>query len=113
MSKVIDWKSASDPRDVVHLAVQAIAEGHIVAVPSDCSYMLLASGLHQASVAQLSQLSQTGKLQSPAVMLRSPAELSDYFPDSPQAIKRFASKVWPGPISFDMAASSELSLLGN
>ncbi|MCU0710545.1 MAG: Sua5/YciO/YrdC/YwlC family protein [Pirellula sp.] len=111
MSKVIDWKSASDPRDVVHLAVQAIAEGHIVAVPSDCSYMLLASGLHQASVAQLSQLAQTGKLQAPAVMLRSPAELSDYFPDSPQAIKRFAPKVWPGPISFDLEMSTELSLL--
>lgn len=112
MSKVINWKSASDPRDVVHLVVQAIAEGHIVAVPSDCSYLLLASGLHQASVAQLSQLTQTGKLQAPAVILRSPAELSDYFPDAPQAIKRFASKVWPGPINFDMDSCTDLSLLG-
>jgi protein-tyrosine-phosphatase/tRNA A37 threonylcarbamoyladenosine synthetase subunit TsaC/SUA5/YrdC len=112
MSKVINWKSASDPRDVVHLVVQAIAEGHIVAVPSDCSYLLLASGLHQASVAQLSQLTQTGKLQAPAVILRSPAELSDYFPDAPQAIKRLASKVWPGPINFDMDSCTDLSLLG-
>lgn len=112
MSKVINWKSASDPRDVVHLVVQAIAEGHIVAVPSDCSYLLLSSGLHQASVAQLSQLAQTGKLLAPAVILRSPAELSDYFPDAPQAINRFASKVWPGPITFDMESNTELSLLG-
>lgn len=32
MTRVIDWKNADDPRDVVHIAVQAVAEGHIVAV---------------------------------------------------------------------------------
>jgi protein-tyrosine phosphatase len=111
MSKVIDWKSASDPRDVVHLAVQAIAEGHVVAVPSDCSYLLVASGLQKDSVAQLSQLSQTRKTQSPSLVLRAPAELQDYFPSVSPAIRRLAAKVWPGPISFDFEASQELSLL--
>ncbi|XZE19005.1 Sua5/YciO/YrdC/YwlC family protein [Pirellulaceae bacterium SH449] len=111
MSKVIDWKSASDPRDVVHLAVQAIAEGHVVAVPSDCSYLLVASGLQKDSVAQLSQLAQTGRSQSPSLVLRSPSELQDYFPSASPAIRRLASKVWPGPISFDFEAGQELSLL--
>lgn len=112
MAKVLDWKTSDDPRDVVHLAVQAIAEGHIVAVPGDCSYLLVAAGTHEQAVSQLSQLAQK---QSPqerlTLMLRSSSELLDYFPTLPSPVRRFATKAWPGPIVFELTDSSDGSLL--
>ncbi len=40
---VIDLRSAEDWRDVVHRAVQALAEGGVVALPTETVYGLAAS----------------------------------------------------------------------
>ena len=112
MARVIDWKNADDPREVVHIAVQAVAEGHIVAVPGDCSYLLVGSGLHENAVSRLAQLAQSDKNQhGVTLMLRSAAELLDYFPAISPSIRRLAAKAWPGPITFDLKDSHESSLL--
>ncbi len=42
MTKVLDWKKSEDVRDVVHLSVQALAEGHVVALPTCTSYVAAA-----------------------------------------------------------------------
>ena len=112
MVKQFDWKNTEDPRDVVHLAVQAVAEGHIVAVPGDCSYLLVGSGMHESAVDKLAEIAGQDKNQHGlTLMLRSPSELLDYFPDVSSSIRRFASKVWPGPITIDLADSQPNSLL--
>ncbi|AMV31980.1 Low molecular weight protein-tyrosine-phosphatase YwlE [Pirellula sp. SH-Sr6A] len=112
MVKQFDWKNTEDPRDVVHLAVQAVAEGHIVAVPGDCSYLLVGSGMHESAVDKLAEIAGQDKNQHGlTLMLRSSSELLDYFPDVSSSIRRFASKVWPGPITIDLADSQPNSLL--
>ena len=50
---VIDLASADDPRDVVHRAVQALAEGKIVAFPTETVYGLAASALDESAVLRL------------------------------------------------------------
>ena len=46
---VIDIRSAEDSRDVVHRAVQALAEGKLVALPTETVYGLAAKiGREQA-----------------------------------------------------------------
>ena len=113
MTRVIDWKNADDPRDVVHIAVQAVAEGHIVAVPGDCSYLLVGSGLHENVVSRLAHIAQSDRNQHGiTLMLRSASELLDYFPSVSPSIRRLASKAWPGPITFDLKDSLTSSLLG-
>jgi protein-tyrosine-phosphatase/tRNA A37 threonylcarbamoyladenosine synthetase subunit TsaC/SUA5/YrdC len=111
MSKVIDWKSSSDPRDVVHLAVQAVAEGHVVAVPGDCSYLLVAAGIHLGGMTQLTHIARQKTGQTPILLFRSAPEVYDYFPSVPAAVRRFATKVWPGPIAFDLKNTDGLSTL--
>jgi protein-tyrosine phosphatase len=112
MTKVIDWKNADDPRDVVHIAVQAVAEGHIVAVPGDCSYLLVGSGLHEKTVSQLAHIAQFDQNKhGVTLMLRSASELLDYFPSVSASIRRLAAKAWPGPITFDLKDSHPSSLL--
>ena len=44
---VIDIRSAEDSRDVVHRAVQALAEGKLVALPTETVYGLAASALDE------------------------------------------------------------------
>ncbi|MCU0717304.1 MAG: Sua5/YciO/YrdC/YwlC family protein [Pirellula sp.] len=112
MVKQFDWKNTEDPRDVVHLAVQAVAEGHIVAVPGDCCYLLVGSGMQESAVDKLAHIASLDKNQHGlTLMLRSPSELLDYFPDLTSSIRRFASKVWPGPITIDLADSQPNSVL--
>ena len=47
---VIDLRSAEDWRDVVHRAVQAVAEGGLVAFPTETVYGLAASALNEDAV---------------------------------------------------------------
>ena len=60
---VIDLRSAEDRRDVVHRAVQALAEGGVVAFPTETVYGLAASALDEAAVCRLvaSQGSEGGQ----------------------------------------------------
>ena len=52
-SLVLDLRSADEPRDVIHRAVQALAEGKLVGFPTETNYVLAASGLNPAAVEQL------------------------------------------------------------
>ena len=86
MTKILDWRKSDDPRDIVHLAVQALAEGHVVALPSNYSYLLVASGLHPSAVEQLSRCSIRSGGGAISLMVRSADETLDYFPNiSPAA----------------------------
>jgi protein-tyrosine-phosphatase/tRNA A37 threonylcarbamoyladenosine synthetase subunit TsaC/SUA5/YrdC len=111
MTKILDWRKSDDPRDIVHLAVQALAEGHVVALPSNYSYLLVASGLRSNAVAQLHKSSQRLGEDSLALMVRSADETLDYFPDISSAARRLARKAWPGPVLLSIQDSHASSVL--
>jgi protein-tyrosine-phosphatase/tRNA A37 threonylcarbamoyladenosine synthetase subunit TsaC/SUA5/YrdC len=110
MTKILDWRRSDDPRDIVHLAVQALAEGHVVALPSSTSYLLVASGLKKQAIQQLKQTVGPGNL-GLSLMVRSADETLDYFPDIGTAARRFAKKAWPGPIMLSLKDSHASSVL--
>lgn len=111
MAKQFDWQHTDDPRDVIHMAVQAVTEGHIVAVPGDCSYLLVGSGLKQNAISKLSQIaSKDPHSHGLTLMLRHAKELLDYFPNLPPSLQRFATKVWPGPLTLEIEDSHDSSL---
>ena len=111
MTKNLDWTKSDDPRDVVHLAVQAIAEGHIVALPSSSSYLLVASGLKKSAILQLDEYANAHKNVGLSLMVRSADETLDYFPDISPAARRLARKVWPGPVMLSLKDSNSSSVL--
>lgn len=114
MSKILDWRKSDDPRDLVHLAVQAIAEGHIVALPSSSAYLLVASGLKKQAVQQLEGIERNDPGFGLSLIARSADETLDYFPDVTPAARRLAKKSWPNPVVFklkDAHASSVLRCL--
>ena len=33
--RILEWKNSEDPRDIVHVTVQSLVEGKLVAVPAE------------------------------------------------------------------------------
>jgi len=101
--QVFDVSAASDPRDAVHRAVQALVEGKVVALPTETVYIAAASGLSERAVERLLAL-RTGRLDGPATLaVRSTEEVLDYVPQLPRIGQRLARRCWPGPVTLQLA----------
>jgi protein-tyrosine phosphatase len=98
-SVVIDLSSADDPRDVVHRAVQALAEGKLVAFPTETVYGLAASALDESAVLKL--LAVKGRRPGHALTLaiKSSDDALDYVPDISPLAMRLTRRCWPGPLT--------------
>ena len=110
MASVLDWKSSADPRDIVHIIVQALVEGKLVALPAETAYHVFASGLRPQAVESLMSLARKGKLRNPAIFLRSPQEALDYSPDMSLVAARVVNRGWPGPLVLELPVDSPSSL---
>ncbi len=96
---VIDFRSADDPRDVVHRAVQALAEGKLVAFPTETVYGLAASALSESAVARLTQIKDRQDGQAFTLAVKSAEDALDYVPALSNVAERLARRCWPGPIT--------------
>lgn len=112
---VIDLRSADDSRDVVHRAVQALAEGCLVAFPTETVYALAASALSETAVAKLGKLCG-GDGQPLTLAIKSADEALDYAPCLGPLGRRLARRCWPGPVTLiveDRHSDSVLRQLGS
>ena len=99
MAVLIDVSKTDDPRDVVHRAVQALAEGKLVVFPTDTAYMVAANGLHESAVARLANLRAAGLIEPLSLLARSFEHALDYAPRLPPVAYRLARRCWPGPLT--------------
>jgi tRNA threonylcarbamoyl adenosine modification protein (Sua5/YciO/YrdC/YwlC family) len=97
--RVIDLHNADDTRDVVHLAVQALAEGKLVAFPTETVYVLAAGGLHDHAVEQVRALSGYASDMPLTLAVKSADEAIDYVPNMGPLAQRLARRCWPGPVT--------------
>jgi protein-tyrosine phosphatase len=96
---VIDIRNAEDGRDVVHRAVQALAEGQLVALPTETVYGLAASACHAHAVERLLEVKGRPASAPMALAIKSADEALDYVPDMSALARRLARRCWPGPIT--------------
>ncbi len=96
---VIDVRSAEDLRDVVHRAVQALAEGRLVAFPTETVYGVAASALDEGAIGRLLDCKGRPANQPLTLAIRSPEEALDYVPDFSPMGRRLARRCWPGPLT--------------
>jgi protein-tyrosine phosphatase len=109
---VIDLRKADDPRDVVHRAVQMLAEGRIVAFPTETDYVIAASIRDAAAVERLVGLApvRTGEPRL-ALALKSADEALDWAPRLSPIGQRIARRCWPGPVAILVADDHPDSLV--
>ena len=100
---VIDLRSAEDSRDVVHRAVQALAEGKVVAFPTETVYALAVSALAESAVARLAKACRAANAQPGTqgltLAVKSADDALDYVPNLGLLGERLARRCWPGPVT--------------
>jgi protein-tyrosine-phosphatase/tRNA A37 threonylcarbamoyladenosine synthetase subunit TsaC/SUA5/YrdC len=97
---VIDLRRTEDARDVVHRAVQALAEGRLVAFPTETDYVVAASAREPQAVATLRELSpQRAAEPRLTLALKSADEALDWAPRMTPIGRRIARRCWPGPVA--------------
>jgi len=96
---VIDLRSMEDQRDVVHRAVQALAEGQLVVFPTETVYGIAASALHPEAVERLLSVKGRRPGQPVTLAVKSAGEARDYVPNMSPLAQRLQRRCWPGPIT--------------
>ncbi|MSR25670.1 MAG: hypothetical protein EXS06_01440 [Planctomycetaceae bacterium] len=96
---VIDLRRTDDARDVVHRAVQALAEGRCVGFPTETDYCIAGSLRHPATVGHLLALAP-GRPGEPrlSLALKGADESFDWAPCVSQVGRRLTRRCWPGPV---------------
>lgn len=111
MPVVIDLRNAEDPRDVVHRAVQALAEGKIVALPTETVYGIAASALDEEAVGRLLALKGRHSEKPLTLAIKSADEARDYVPNLCALGERLARRCWPGPVTLVLDDTHPASLV--
>ncbi|HEY4232585.1 MAG TPA: L-threonylcarbamoyladenylate synthase [Lacipirellulaceae bacterium] len=96
---MIDARNAEDARDVIHRAVQALAEGRLVAFPTETVYGIGASGCRADAVERLREVKDREANAPFTLAIKSAEEAADFVPDMVPLARRLARRCWPGPIT--------------
>src|SRR3990172_5775438 len=96
---VIDVRNAEDARDVIHRAVQALAEGRLVAFPTETVYGIGASACLPEAVERLRKLKDRNRNSPFALAIKSAEEAIDFVPDMSPLARRLARRWWPGAVT--------------
>lgn len=109
---VIDLRQSDDARDVVHRAVQALAEGRTVAFPTETDYVVAASARRPEAMQRVATIA-AGWPAEPVLTLavKSAAEALDWAPRLTPLGQRIARRCWPGPVGLIVADDHPESLL--
>jgi len=108
MPTVLDLQPIDDPRDIVHRTVQALVEGHVVALPTETCYVLAADALNERAVAKL--VNTVGSTTHPPILsLRSLDAAGDYFCSTSPLAERLSRRCWPGPLTLVVPCQDEKS----
>jgi tRNA threonylcarbamoyl adenosine modification protein (Sua5/YciO/YrdC/YwlC family) len=98
MPDVVDWRGAPDLRPIVQRAARALAEGQLVAFPTETVYALAANVLIPDSVERL--LRAKKRLHGPlTVAVRGIREALDWVPQLSPLGRRLTRRLWPGPVT--------------
>lgn len=107
---IIDVKSAPDARDVVHRAVQALAEGKLVVFPTETVYGLAASALDAGAVQRMLEVKGRHAGHPLTLAIKSADEAADFAPSLDALGWRLARRCWPGPVTLVLADNHPDSL---
>jgi protein-tyrosine phosphatase len=107
----IELRNADDWRDVVCEAVQALAEGKLVAFPTETVYGVAAHALDEQAVERLVEVKGRRSGHPLTLAIKSADEARDYVPDMSSLAQRLTRRCWPGPVTLVVDDSHPESLL--
>ena len=108
MSTVVDLRKTDDPRDAIHRAVHLLAEGHIVAFPTETVYAACVHALMTAAVQKLSAVARKRAALIRPSFSRDFKRRSIMSRDMDRLGQRLARRCWPGPVTLAFDVGSEM-----
>ncbi|MGL4512096.1 MAG: L-threonylcarbamoyladenylate synthase [Lacipirellulaceae bacterium] len=109
---VIDVARSEDIRDVVHRTVQSLAEGKLVAVPTETVYGIAALATDADAVQRLVKAKGRNSPLPFALAVKSADDAEDYAPHWGPIARRLARRCWPGPVTLLVDADHREGLVG-
>lgn len=112
---IYDLQHTDDPRDLVHRSVQALVEGHVIGLPSETVYGVVASALSVQAVEKLAAMvnsdgsSDIGRI---ALCMRSHDALGDFLAPKTRLASRLSQRCFPGPLTLISECQSQESAVG-
>src|SRR5829696_5227736 len=108
---VINLRKTEDSRDVVHRAVQTLAEGKLVVFPTETVYGVAASARRADGVKRIFEAKGRADNAPLALAIRSVEDALDYAPALGIKAQRLARRCWPGPITLVVKHGEDESLI--
>lgn len=96
---IINLRRTDDTRDVVHRAVQTLAQGGLVVLPTETVYGLGASARLPNAVAKIYAAKGRAEDSPLTLAVRSAEDALDYAPHLGVKAERLARRCWPGPVT--------------
>ncbi len=110
MATVLDLRRLDDPRDSVHRTVEALARGHVVAIPTETVYGLAADALNPAAVQRLIEIKGRSASMPFAIAVRGEQAIEDFICHWSPLSRRLARRCMPGPITLVLPCGNPMSI---
>jgi len=99
MPEILRWHDTEDPLRIVQQAAQALAEGQLVAFPTETVYGIAASVWIPEAVDRLAACKDRSEQKPMALAVRSAEEVLDWMPGLGKVGWRLARRCFPGPVT--------------
>ena len=106
MLTTLDLRATDDPRDIVHRTVQALVEGHVVALPTETVYGLAADALNERAVEQFCEIKGRDVRHPLAISVPSREAAEDFVCEMSPLARRLCNRCWPGPLTLVASCQS-------
>ncbi|WLD13337.1 Sua5/YciO/YrdC/YwlC family protein [Planctellipticum variicoloris] len=100
---ILEFRKSDDPRDVMHQACEHLADGRLVAFPTEALYVVAGAPLVDGVAANFAA---AGLSPGAILGLRVPEELPDYVDPTPSLAGKLARRCWPGPVTMQFPGES-------
>jgi tRNA threonylcarbamoyl adenosine modification protein (Sua5/YciO/YrdC/YwlC family) len=111
MTQVVELQANKAPREVIQRALEALAEGQLVAFPTETVYGVAASALKREGVERLRKGKGRPESKPLTLAITSAAEALDWVPEMSHLGRRLANRCWPGPVTLVFSAGAESGLV--
>ncbi len=109
---VLNLRQDADSQDAIHHAVEALAAGKLLVLPTETVYGVACSALHADAVTRMVELLGPA-LETPlSYCVKSEADALDFAPDMSPLARRLARRAWPGPLTLVLPGPHEDSVIG-
>jgi protein-tyrosine phosphatase len=112
MPEILSWHDTEDPLRIVQQAVEALAEGRLVAFPTETVYGIAAGAWIPEAVDRLAACKERPDQRPMALALRGAEEILNWLPELGKVGWRLARRCFPGPLTLVSGNGIDRGLAG-